>query len=225
LRILRAAKNRFGATSETGVFTMSDVGLTEVGNPSELLLAERGEGRSGSAVIVTLEGTRPLLLEIQALVSGEGFPNPRRVATGIDPRRLAVLLAVLERRGQVPVSSSDVFVNVTGGLRAVEPAIDLGTILAVASSQRDVPVPDDLVAIGEIGLGGEIRRVGQLERRIAEAAKLGFRRAAVPASAAADLPDLGVTLVPVAHVQEALETIFRPTPGRVTPEPVGGTGR
>ena len=208
LRILRAAKNRFGATSETGVFTMTDGGLTEVGNPSELLLAERGAGQSGSAVIVTLEGTRPLLLEVQALVSGEGFPNPRRVTTGIDPKRLAVLLAVLERRAHVPVASSDVFVNVTGGLRAVEPAIDLGTLLAVASSHRDVPVPDDLVAIGEVGLGGEIRRVGQLARRLQEAAKLGFRRAAVPASAAGELRDLGLTLVPVGHVGEAVEKIL-----------------
>ena len=175
-RILRAAKNRFGSTNEIGLFEMRDVGMVEVKNPSEILLSNRSSGGSGSTVVCSVEGTRPLLVEIQALVTTSSFGYPQRVATGIDAKRLSILIAVLDKRAGIQLGSHDVFLNVAGGIRLDEPAVDLGSALAVASSFIDRGIDPKTVAIGEVGLGGEIRPVGQVARRLAEVEKLGFER-------------------------------------------------
>ncbi|HEY3279216.1 MAG TPA: DNA repair protein RadA [Gemmatimonadales bacterium] len=176
-RILRAVKNRFGSVDEIGVFQMTGAGLAPVPDPAAAFLAGRHSGVAGSAVTALMEGTRPMLVEIQALASKPGFGTPQRVATGLDQRRLAVLLAVLERRGGLPVSGLDVFVNVTGGVRLVEPSTDLAVVAALVSSVHDRPIPADAVFLGEVGLGGEVRPVAGVERRLAEAGRQGFRRA------------------------------------------------
>ncbi|MEW6755727.1 MAG: DNA repair protein RadA [Candidatus Latescibacterota bacterium] len=181
LRALRAAKNRFGSTNELGLFEMRDVGLVEVTNPSQVLLAERTTGVPGSAIVCSMEGTRPLLVEIQALVSRSSFGYPQRVVTGVDSRRLSIIVAILEKRAGLDLSTWDVFVNVVGGLRTEEPAVDLGVGLAIASSLVNRAVDPRLVAIGELGLGGEVRPVSQIERRVAEAASLGFERCLIAA--------------------------------------------
>ena len=178
-RILRAVKNRFGSTNEIGVFEMRDTGLVEITNPSEMLLSERQEDVSGSVVVSILEGTRPILLELQALVAPANFGMPRRTSNGVDRNRLALLLAVLDKRAGFHIQNSDVFVNVVGGMQAVEPGVDLGTILAIASNFKNAPVDAKTVVIGEVGLGGEVRAVYQAEKRVREAAKLGFARAIV----------------------------------------------
>ena len=175
-RILRAVKNRFGSVDEIGVFRMTGSGLEPVANPAAAFLAGRSTGASGSAVTALMEGTRPMLIEIQALASKAGFGTPQRVATGLDHRRLALLLAVLERRGGLPFGNLDVFVNVTGGVRLIEPSTDLAVLAALVSTVHDRPVPADAVFLGEVGLGGEIRPVAGVERRLAEAARQGFRR-------------------------------------------------
>ena len=175
-RILRAVKNRFGSVDEIGVFRMTGAGLEPVANPAAAFLAGRTTGVSGSAVTALMEGTRPMLVEIQALASKAGFGTPQRVATGLDHRRLAVLLAVLERRGGLPFGNLDVFVNVTGGVRLAEPSTDLAVLAALVSSVHDRPVPGDALFIGEVGLGGEVRPVAGVERRLAEASRQGFRR-------------------------------------------------
>jgi DNA repair protein RadA/Sms len=175
-RILRAVKNRFGSVDEIGVFSMTGSGLEPVANPAAAFLAGRSTGASGSAVTALMEGTRPILVEIQALASKAGFGTPQRVATGLDHRRLALLLAVLERRGGLPFGNLDVFVNVTGGVRLVEPSTDLAVLAALVSTVHDRPVPADALFLGEVGLGGEIRPVAGVERRLAEAARQGFRR-------------------------------------------------
>jgi DNA repair protein RadA/Sms len=180
-RILRAMKNRFGSTNEIGVFEMRDTGLREVANPSEVFLSERSFGASGSTVVAGMEGTRPILLEVQALVAPTSYGVPQRTATGFDSRRLQMLLAVLERRAGLHMGQYDVFVNVAGGVRIDEPAADLGMALSIVSSVRDVPADSGAVVIGEVGLGGEIRRVSQAEKRVAEARKLGFTRVILPA--------------------------------------------
>ena len=179
-RILRAVKNRFGSTNEIGVFEMRSQGLLEVDNPSEIFLSERRFGTSGSTVVCSLEGTRPILVEIQALVSPTSYGTPQRNATGFDYKRLQMLLAVLEKREGLRLSTHDVFVNIAGGVRLDEPAVDMGVIVAVASSFRDIPTDTSTVLIGEVGLGGEIRTVSQVEPRLNEAAKLGFEHAIVP---------------------------------------------
>lgn len=206
-RILSAAKNRFGSTHEIGVFEMRGDGLIEVTNPSERLLRERGEPVPGSAVVASIEGSRPLLVEVQALVAPTHFANPQRVAQGVDPKRLAVVIAVLEKRARLSLAGADVFVNVAGGIRLDEPAADLGLALALASSFRDRPLPPDRVMLGEVGLGGELRPVPQLARRLAEAARLGFRSAVVPRRSldAADPPPEGIRLLPSSTVAEAIE--------------------
>jgi DNA repair protein RadA/Sms len=181
-RLLRCVKNRFGASNEVGVFEMRDVGMVEVTNPSEVFLAERLLNAAGSAIAVTLEGTRPLLVEIQALSSTTSFGNPRRTANGIDFNRLLLLVAVLSKRVGVRLSDQDVFVNVVGGLRVGEPAADLAVACAIASSFRDIPVAGDLAIVGEVGLSGELRAVSQLETRLKEVTKLGFKRCLVPDS-------------------------------------------
>jgi DNA repair protein RadA/Sms len=180
-RILRAVKNRFGSVDEIGVFRMTGTGLEPVPDPAAAFLASRVTGVSGSAVTALLEGTRPMLVEIQALATKAGFGTPQRVATGLDQRRLALLLAVLERRGSLPFGSLDVFVNVTGGVRLLEPSTDLAVMAALVSSVHDRPVPPDALFLGEVGLGGEVRPVVAVERRLVEAERQGFRRAFVSA--------------------------------------------
>ncbi len=179
-RLLRAIKNRFGATSEVGVFEMQNKGMIQVSNPSEVFLAERLVSASGSAIAVTMEGTRPLLVEVQALTSATSFTNPRRTANGVDFNRLLLLTAVLSKRVGVRLHDQDVFVNIVGGLQVGEPAADLAVAVAIASSRRDRPVAADIALVGEVGLSGELRAVAQLAHRLKEAAKLGFRRCIIP---------------------------------------------
>ncbi len=179
-RILRALKNRFGSTNEIGIFEMHDTGLREVLNPSEIFLSERQYGMSGTTVVASIEGSRPILVEVQALVTSTSYGMPQRNSTGFDFRRLALLLAVLEKRVGLNLGQYDVFVNVAGGIRIDEPAVDLGIAASITSSLRDVPVDSSSVAVGEIGLGGEIRTIGQIEKRVQEAAKLGFKRIIIP---------------------------------------------
>jgi len=205
-RILRAAKNRFGSTNEIGVFEMKDSGLCEVANPSELFLAERPLGASGSVVVAALEGTRPLLVELQALVSSTSFGTPRRTTIGVDHNRLALLVAVLEKKVGLQLSGHDIFMNAVGGVRLNEPAADLGMIMAVASSHLDKPVDPQTFFLGEVGLSGEVRAVSQPEIRIKEAAKLGFKRCVLPAGSLKQVKVQGVELAGVKRVEEALET-------------------
>ena len=209
-RLLRSIKNRFGATSEVGVFEMRGGGMVEVPNPSEVFLAERAINAPGSVIAVTMEGTRPLLTEIQALATVTSFTNPRRTANGIDFNRLLLVTAVLTRRMGFRLAEQDVFVNVIGGLRIDEPAADQAVALAIASSVRDVPLPADMAVVGEIGLSGELRAVGQLPARLNEAAKLGFSRALAPKSmrrGGDPLPD-GIRVVAVRTIGEAIEAAF-----------------
>jgi DNA repair protein RadA/Sms len=207
-RVLRAAKNRFGSTNELGVYEMTDGGLREVANPSLAFLSERRGVEPGTAVVASLEGTRPLLVEVQALVATSFYGTPQRVTSGFDQRRLALLLAVLERRVGLRLGRHDVFVAVTGGLTLDEPGTDLGLALAVASSYRSRPVLEGTLAVGEVSLSGELRRVSRIEARVREAAALGFRRAAVPAMQAADARTEGIEVVPVATVREAIAELL-----------------
>ncbi len=208
-RILRAVKNRFGSTNEIGVFEMRTGGLAEVINPSAIFLSQRAYGVSGSTVVCALEGTRPLLVEIQALVTPSSYASPQRTATGFDNRRLQMLLAVLEKREGLRLASHDVFVNVAGGVRLTEPAVDLGILVAVASSFHDVPTDTGTALIGEVGLGGEVRTVGRIEARLKETAKLGFERALAPEHnlKGIDLPD-GLAVTGVARLHAALELML-----------------
>ncbi|MBI4536035.1 MAG: DNA repair protein RadA, partial [Ignavibacteriae bacterium] len=208
-RILRATKNRFGSTNEIGIFEMHDGGLREVANPSEVFLAERKYGASGSTVVASIEGTRPLLLEVQALVAPTSYGVPQRTATGFDSKRLQMLLAVLEKRVGLHVGQYDVFVNVAGGVRIDEPAGDVGMALSIVSSLRDVPVDSQAVAVGEVGLGGEIRSVNQIERRIAEAGKLGFKRVLLPRSNVKNIRKNGdVEVIQVDTVNDAISSLI-----------------
>jgi DNA repair protein RadA/Sms len=203
LRMLRAAKHRFGATGDLGIFEMSEAGLRGVPDAGGLFLSDRRSGVAGSAVVPTIDGQRPLLVEVQALVVPAPNSNmPRRSAQGLDAGRLALLLAVMQQRLGMNVARADVYVLAAGGVKVVEPGADLGLCLALKSSEADKALPDDLVAIGEVGLGGEVRQVGQMERRMSEAARLGFTRALVPTSAP-PAPS-GLTAVPVANVEAAV---------------------
>ena len=208
-RLLRGVKNRFGATSEVGVFEMSGSGLAQVPNPSEAFLEERMINASGSAIAITMEGTRPLLVELQALTSPTAFGNPRRTPNGIDLNRLLLISAVLSKRVGLKLWEQDIFVNVIGGLRITEPASDLAMALAIASSYQDRALPADLAIVGEVGLSGEVRRVGQLSARLNEARKIGFKRALVPklGRRVNDLP-AGIALVEVRSVAEALRAVL-----------------
>jgi DNA repair protein RadA/Sms len=210
-RVLRAAKNRFGSTNELGVYEMTDAGLREVANPSEAFLSRPG-GESalapGVAVVASVEGTRPLLVEVQALVATSFYGTPQRVVSGFDPRRLALLLAVLERRVGLRLGRHDVFATATGGITLDEPGTDLGLALAVASSYRSRPVLPGTLAVGEVSLSGELRRVSRVEARVREAAALGFRRAAVPALQAADARVAGIEVVPVADLRAAIGALL-----------------
>jgi DNA repair protein RadA/Sms len=203
-RVLRGVKNRFGSTNEVGVFEMKQEGLMEVDNPSKAFLAQRLDKAIGSAVVPTLEGSRPLLVEIQALTTPTSFGLPRRTANGVDFNRLLLITAVLTKRVGLKLGNQDIIVNVTGGLKVGEPAADLGIALAIASSARDIAVDPALVAAGEVGLSGELRAVSQLERRIAEAARLGFRRCLVPKASASIKAPKGIELLTASTLREAI---------------------
>ncbi len=206
-RILRAVKNRFGSTDEVGVFEMVERGMREVRNPSEAFLEERPGNAAGSTVVVTMEGTRPILVEVQGLTSASAFGNARRTANGIDLSRMQMLVAVLTKRVGLSLADQDVFVNVVGGMKLGEPAADLGVALAIASSYRESRVDPRLVAIGEVGLAGELRSVSQLERRLQEAAKLGFNKAVIPAALGRGLvrPPAGLELIRASTLSEAVD--------------------
>ena len=205
-RLLRAAKNRFGSTNEIGVFEMADKGLLEVPNPSQMLLEGRPENAPGTCVACVMEGTRPVLAEVQALVSKTTFNVPRRTADGFDFNRAALLLAVAEKRGGMKLSVFDAYINVIGGLRLDEPGADLPVVLAVASSYRDTPIPDDLVAIGEVGLTGEIRSVSHMNQRLSEAARLGFKKVMIPKNGSEKLEiPTGLSVYKVRNIREAIE--------------------
>lgn len=211
-RILRAVKNRFGPTNEIGIFEMTSLGLKQVLNPSSMFLTERSQEVSGSAVVATMEGTRPLLVEIQALVSPTSFGLPRRRTTGMDFNRAALLIAVLEKRGHYALQSQDIFLNVVGGVKIVEPAGDLAAIIAVASGFREKPIAASDVIFGEVGLGGEIRAVSNPELRIKEAKKLGFKRVIMPQSNLKNLSlnnkKAEIEIIGVSSIKEVLEIIF-----------------
>jgi len=207
-RILRAIKNRFGSTNEIGVFEMQEMGLCEVENPSEMLLSERSSQVSGSCTMCVMEGTRPILAEVQALVSLTSYPSPRRMASGLDYNRVSLITAVLEKRLGLKFSSQDVYINVAGGLRIDEPSCDLAACIALISGYKDIPVPDDVVAIGEIGLSGECRGVGFVENRINESVRLGFKRILIPHKNYIKLPKnkkFGAEIVPVKSLFDVLK--------------------
>src|SRR5437763_3039177 len=207
LRLLRATKNRFGSAEEIGVFAMGEEGLEEVPDPSAALLATAAPSSPGTVIVAALEGTRPLLVEVQSLVNKNENAMVRRIANGIDVNRLHMILAVLEKRLKFSFAKSDVFVSVAGGIRITEPAADLGLALSIVSNERNRPMPDGLVAIGELGLSGEVRRVGQLERRLQEAARHGLTRALIPAGSKAGRPS-GLDVVEVRTVAEAVSAAF-----------------
>ncbi len=219
-RLLRAVKNRFGATSEVGVFEMRTTGLVEVPNPSEVFLAERAVNAPGSAVAVTIQGARPLLVEVQGLSSPSSFGHPRRTANGVDLNRLLLTVAVLQRRVGLHLAEQDVFVNVVGGLRIDEPGVDLAVAAALASSARDRAIAADVALIGEIGLSGEVRSVPQLEARLREASRLGFRRVLVPWSLGGEVQTPpGLTLLPAHTLREALALLELTAAARSTSNP------
>jgi DNA repair protein RadA/Sms len=207
-RLLRAHKNRFGSTNEIGVFEMKGAGLAEVEDPSALFLSERPAGKSGSVVTSTLNGTRPILVEVQALVAPTGYGTARRTAIGVDSNRVALLAAVLEKKEDVQLVGCDLFVNVAGGMQLTEPASDLAVCAALVSSLQNRPLDPHTLVLGEVGLAGEVRAVGQVEPRLAEAAKLGFTRAILPASSARRLEEKRLETVPVATLTEALQAMF-----------------
>ncbi len=208
-RVLRAVKNRFGSTNEIGVFEMKDRGLEEVANPSAVFLSGRPASAAGSVVAASMEGTRPILVELQALTSGTNFGTPRRTILGLDPNRVALLAAVMEKKIGMHLMGYDIFMNVAGGVRVIEPAVDLAIVAAIASSFLDKPVPDRTVVMGEVGLTGEVRAIGQADTRIYESAKMGFNRCIVPQSNLNRLPAMeGVAIAGVSTVSEAVESLF-----------------
>jgi len=204
-RILRAVKNRFGSTNEMGIFEMKEAGLEEVENPSEIFLEERSQGAAGSTVVASMEGTRPVLVEIQALISPTSFGNPRRMANGIDHNRVPLLMAVLEKRVGMLLQNQDAYLKVAGGVKLDEPAIDLAIVVSIASSFRDKPTKATDCIIGEVGLTGEVRRVSRIEQRVQEAAKLGFERVIIPSNNLSGFtPPKGIEIIGVSTVAEAL---------------------
>ena len=209
-RILRAVKNRFGATNEIGVFEMMDRGLKEVENPSEMLLSGRPEDAPGTCVTCVMEGARPVLAEVQALIAPSGSANPRRTSNGFDYHRAAMLLAVLEKRGNLKLSQCDAYLNIIGGLTLDEPAADLAAVVALASSYLDKPVPSNMAAVGEVGLSGEIRSISHLEQRLSEVQRLGFTQCMIPANKSKDIKPLpNLELLPVQNVAQALQFLAR----------------
>ena len=209
-RLVRAVKNRFGSTNELGVFEMSEKGLQELENPSKALISEKPEDASGSVIVSTVEGTRPMLLELQALVSPTSFGIPRRTATGIDFNRVNLLLAVLEKRAGMQIQNQDVYLNIVGGIKINEPSMDLGVILAVASGFRNIPISGEVAVTGEVGLTGEIRGVSYIEKRISECRKLGFKKIIIPKSNYEAVKDLkGIEIWPVENVRQAINMVLR----------------
>ena len=208
-RILRAVKNRFGSTDEIGVFEMGQSGLSEVANPSELFISERPENSSGSAVVPSIEGTRPILVEIQALVTPTSLSMPRRAAIGLDSNRASILIAVIEKKLGIPLYNQDVFLNVAGGVRLNEPGIDLGIISAIVSSKLDQPIPADTVICGEVGLTGEVRSISQTAVRINEAARLGFTKCILPKNSLKNIQNSQkINITGVETIKEAMDAIF-----------------
>lgn len=207
-RILRAVKNRYGSTNEIGVFEMTDKGLTEVENPSQMLLSGRPINVSGTCVTCSLEGTRPILAEVQGLVTQSGYGNPRRMCTGFDYNRLALLIAVLEKRAGYYLSNYDAYVNIVGGFRIDERAADLAICMALISSLKDVKISDDAIAFGEIGLAGEIRSVSQVQQRINEAVRLGFTKIVIPYHNAKNIDNQGVDVIGVKNIRQAFEVLI-----------------
>jgi len=207
-RILRTIKNRFGSTNEIGVFEMTDMGLAEIENPSEMFMSERPVNVSGSTVIASMEGTRPLLVEVQALVSPTTFGMPRRASMGVDFNRVNLLIAVLEKKAGIHLGGMDIFINIVGGLKILEPASDLGIIAAIVSSFKESPIDSKTIFFGEVGLSGEVRAVAQAEARIKEAAKIGFKKAIIPKGSADKFKDnFGLTIIGVKDVEEVIENI------------------
>ncbi len=208
-RILRAVKNRFGSTNEIGVFEMKDQGLDEVANPSAVFLSERPANAPGSAVTASMEGTRPILVELQALASSTSFGTPRRTILGLDPNRVALLAAVMEKQLGMHLMGYDIFMNVAGGVKVIEPAVDMAIVSAIASSFLDKPISNGTVVLGEVGLTGEVRAIGQVDARVAEAKKMGFKRCLVPDSNLKRIPDIdGVEISGIKKVSEAVDTLF-----------------
>ena len=205
-RILRGVKNRFGSTNEIGMFEMREEGMCEITNPSDILISEREDNPAGSCIVSCMEGTRPILVELQALTSQTIYGYPKRTANGIDYNRLALLIAVLEKRVGLQLGSQDVYLNVVGGLRINEPSIDLGIVLVTASSFKNVPIPKDMVIMGEVGLTGEIRRINTIEKRLKEAEKLGFKTCIIPESNKRDLKDkFKLDIICVRNINEAMK--------------------
>jgi len=209
LRILRAVKNRFGSTNEIGVFEMTDSGLEEVASPSEVFLTERAEGVTGSVVLAAVEGSRPILVEVQALVTRTGYGTARRTVTGVNPNRVSLVLATMEKRACLPMHDQDVFVNIAGGVRVEEPAADLAIAMAVASSYLDRPVTERTAVFGEIGLAGEVRAAGQGRKRVSEAGRLGYTRCIAPRGCARDVAEVGSEMVLVDSLSEGLSAGLR----------------
>lgn len=207
-RILRGVKNRFGSTNEIGMFEMQNEGMVEITNPSSILISEREDNPAGSIIVASIEGTRPLMVELQALTSQTVFGMPRRAANGVDYNRLTLLMAVLEKKAKLPLSSQDVYLNIVSGIKLQEPAIDLGIILAVASSFKNVSIPTDLVVIGEVGLTGEVRTVNMIEKRLKEAEKLGFKKCIIPENNKKLLKDnFKLDIIGVRNIEEALRIL------------------
>ncbi|MCK5419241.1 MAG: DNA repair protein RadA, partial [Desulfobacterales bacterium] len=208
-RILRAVKNRFGSTNEIGVFEMKDQGLDEVANPSAVFLSERPANASGSAVTASMEGTRPILVELQALTSSTSFGTPRRTILGLDSNRVALLAAVMEKQLGMHLMGYDIFMNVAGGVKVIEPAVDMAIVSAIASSFLDKPISDGTVVIGEVGLTGEVRAIGQVDTRVAEAKKMGFKRCLVPDSNLKRIADIdGIKVTGIKTVSAAVDALF-----------------
>ena len=207
-RILRGVKNRFGSTNEIGMFEMKEEGMCEITNPSDILISERDDNPAGSCIVSSMEGTRPILVELQALTSQTVFGYPKRTANGIDFNRLSLLIAVLEKKAGLNLGSQDVYLNVVGGLKINEPSIDLGIMMATASSFKNIPIPKDMIIIGEVGLTGEVRRINLIEKRIKEAEKLGFKSCIIPESNKKDLKDkYKLDIICVRNINDAMKKV------------------
>ena len=208
-RILRAVKNRFGSTNEIGVFEMNEKGLEEVKNPSALFLSERPINTAGSVVTASMEGSRPIMIELQALAGNTSFGNPRRTILGIDNNRVALLVAVMEKKLGMHLMDHDIFINVAGGIKIDEPGVDVGIVSAIASSFLDRPIGEETIVLGEIGLTGEVRAIGQVDARVSEAGKLGFKKCLVPQSNLSRMVKTnGIELVGIKSISEAIEELF-----------------
>ena len=207
-RILRSVKNRFGSTNELGMFEMQNEGMVEITNPSAILISEREDNPAGSVVVATIEGTRPLLIELQALTTPSVYGIPKRAANGIDYNRLTMLIAVLEKKARLPLGGQDVYLNVVSGIRIVEPAVDLGVVLACASTFKNISIPKDVVVIGEVGLTGEIRSVNLIDKRLKEAERLGFKKCLIPESNKKLLKDeYKLDIIGVRNISEAIKIL------------------